>query len=103
MGRLSIRYREFYDVPRIFLVELSRGTLLFDCQFDDESDEYATTYVVYQVPAIPVSELEGSWLEIRRFATARLGTVPVSAVQFDETRRKSIDDAVLALIPGISG
>ena len=40
-----IAYREFYDVPRMFLVEASGNLLLFDCPFDDDLDEFSAIIV----------------------------------------------------------
>ena len=41
-------------------------------------------------------ELAGSWADLPNRASAPLGQVPVGAVRFDDTRRQSIDGAVLS-------
>ena len=93
--RLPIVYREFYDVPRAFLVrDPERSWLLFDGGFDDEADEYPDSYEVYAL-APEVAEAAGrpgaSWDGLRNRATRRLGSVPVDAVRFDPTRRAWVE------------
>lgn|SRR5438046_1164081 len=93
--RLTIQYRDFYDVPRIFLVN-HRGTLyLFDCPFDQDLDEYPDIYRVFVLPSDPCSDLSGSWDDLASRATAYLGEVPVKSVQFDSTRRREIETDVI--------
>jgi len=36
---LSIRYRDFYDIPRAVVVEWCDLLYLFDCPFDEEADD----------------------------------------------------------------
>lgn len=93
--KLAIRYRDFYDVPRIFLVN-HRGTLyLFDCPFDQELDEYPDTYKVFVLPPDSGLDLGGSWDNLASRATSYLGEVPVKSVQFDSTKRREIDADVI--------
>lgn len=93
--KLSIQYRDFYDVPRIFLVN-HRGTIyLFDCPFDEGLDEYPDIYKVFVLPPDSCSDLSGSWDDLASHATAYLGDIPVKSVQFDSTRRREIDADVI--------
>ena len=41
-----IRYRDFYDFPRAFVVEHAGELLFFDCLFSDTLDDYGKEYVV---------------------------------------------------------
>lgn len=95
MSRSTIRYRDFYDVPRIFITTYNGELYLFDCPFDEELDDYSDHYHVYQLPAISEDELQDSWEHLPERAASVLGTVPVAQVQFDTTKRKSIDTAAL--------
>jgi hypothetical protein len=88
-------YREFYDVPRVFLVDWAGKSLLFDCLFDEELDDYPDSYTVYQVAAISPWESERAWPSPKDLGGRRIGKIPVSRVHFDSTRRSSIDSAVL--------
>lgn len=92
----SIQYRDFYDVPRIFLVKHEGRLFLFDCPFDDELDEYSDSYRVYAMPPLSEADLEGSWENLPHLATGLLGTRPVNRVKFDSTKREAIDPAVIA-------
>jgi len=69
----TIRYRDFYDVPRIFITVHDGKQYLFDCPFDDDLDEYSDRYRVYQLPAILEDELEGSWERLPERAVSLLG------------------------------
>lgn len=90
-----IDYRDFWDVPRIFFAEGRDRLYLFDCQFDDEIEDFRTEYRVFLMPPLTTEDLAGSWAELYRKATHELGTVPVDHVTFDPTRRAFIDAAVL--------
>ncbi|HEX9244090.1 MAG TPA: hypothetical protein VF875_16725 [Anaeromyxobacter sp.] len=86
---LPITYREFYDVPRVFTVAVRGEWLLFDCPFDEASDEYGTDYIVYALPVPPPST--GSWAGLAGSAHQR-GTIGVSAVTFDSTKRTCVGE-----------
>ena len=95
MSWSTIRYRDFYDVPRIFITTHEGKLYLFDCPFDEELDDYPERYRVYQLPSVSEDELQGSWEHLAERATGLLGTVSVAQVKFDATRRNTIDTAVL--------
>jgi hypothetical protein len=92
-----IKYRDFYDVPRVFFVRYDDRLLLFESTFEDELDDYSTEYDVYLVPELSDSEMNRSWERISRFAARKLGRIPVNAIAFDPTRREYIDDEKLEL------
>lgn len=92
----NIRYRDLWDVPRIFLVEHGGNTYLFDCAFDEATEDYPDHYRVFRVPSLTEDELAGSWDELHLRAIQELGSVPVRDVQFDPTRRARVDTSILA-------
>ena len=47
---LPIRYRDFWDVPRLIVVETEGRVLLLDSAFDDVLDEFSPEYTVYDLP-----------------------------------------------------
>ena len=96
MNWVNIRYRDFYDLPRIFIASYEGRQYLFDCPFDDELDDYPASYRVYLLPALSEAELAGSWEHLPERATEFLGAVPLAAVQFDVTKRASINTAVFS-------
>lgn len=95
MSWTTIRYRDFYDVPRIFLTTHDGKQYLFDCPFDDQLDEYLERYRVYELPGVPEEELQGSWVRLPERAVSLVGEVPVASLQFDPTKRNSINTITL--------
>jgi hypothetical protein len=94
MALIAIQYREFYDLPRMFIVRYGAGTYLFDCVFDEQADDYSTQYSVYRLPesAVP-RERDASWAELA-MKGEDVGSVAVTSVRFDATKRASIDDSI---------
>ena len=95
---IAMRYRDFYDLPRAFIVEFEGELLFFDCPFNDETDDYATEFTVYRVDGSLREQIDTmSWVGLCAHGQ-RVGAVPVGVVEFDETRRKAVNSAVFALI-----
>jgi len=94
-SRLPIQYRDFYDVPRVFLVEFKQRRLLFESRFDDAADEYSDDYNVYLLSEVNPSDLSGSWEHLATRGRP-IGRVPVSRIAFDVSRRRDIDARVVA-------
>jgi len=93
--RLRIQYREFYDVPRMVVVEYRGGRYLFDSQFDQERDEYPDEYIVYLLaPEVPADIKGISWEDLASKGEP-IGTVPISSMEFDPTRRVTISARAL--------
>ena len=44
-----IVYSEFYDVPRMIIVNHGGLKLLLDCKFDESLDDYSAAYRVYVI------------------------------------------------------
>ncbi len=98
MVMIPIRYRDFYDVPRVFAVVHSDEVYLFDCPFDEAADEYPTLYEVYRL--LPGSEHlleEAAWPAAAALGEP-VGRVDVARVVFDESKRATVDDAVFSLL-----
>jgi len=85
-----ITYRGYYDVPRMFVVDYRGAQLLFDCPFDDAADDYSADYTVYRLPAEIEPSAVASWYDLPALGI-KVGTVPVSEVRFDSTRRQAVD------------
>lgn len=93
---LPIDYRDFYDVPRMIVVERGGQLYLFDAPFDDAADNYADRYAVYRLPESAREEIRSdSWVGLPA-AGQRVGDIPVSEVEFDETKRRLINDDVFS-------
>ena len=89
-------YRDFYDVPRIFVIDVDGRIILFDCQFVDELDEYSDEYKIYELSDTSLDTLSDDWTELSCLAGVCKGQVAVSKVTFDDTKRKRIKRSVLA-------
>lgn len=91
-----LSYGEFWDVPRLFVVTVDDGLLVFSSPFDEELDDYRPEYSVYFLPWSEAHRLHGSWKGITDGAELR-GTEPVSWRLFDAaTRRQLVDASVVA-------
>lgn len=100
---LPIRYRDFHDVPRAFVVEYGGVTFLFDCLFDYDRDDYEPTYAVYRVPAEVAGLLdETSWTDLGHRCVP-VGWVWMTDVEFDETRRKAVRSRIFDMVQGFGG
>ncbi|MHB1425153.1 MAG: hypothetical protein ACYC3I_18435 [Gemmataceae bacterium] len=91
----SIRYRDFWDVPRIFLVSSQGKCFLFDCAFDEATEDYPDSYRVYVIPDPSEEELTGSWDKLHEKATSYCGDVPINKMRFDPSKRREIDTTIL--------
>ena len=102
---LPISYRGYWDVPRIILVQSCNRVLLFDCQFNDEVDDYPDEYTVFEMP--PGTNEDNSphdWRTLRDLAIRQIGVIPVKQVMFDERDgARHIDSAVLARLFSANG
>jgi hypothetical protein len=96
----NIRYRDFWDVPRMFVVSDGTRTFLFDCPFDPELDDYPPIYTVWLMPSLTESDLAGSWEQLPGRARRLLGRVRVEEVHFDSSKRRAIEVGVLTRIGG---
>lgn len=98
---MPIAYRDFYDVPRHFAVEHESRTYLFDSAFDESADAYPDIYQVYEIP--PGSAAIFNTRNWSDFTTndRLIGWLPVSEVEFDGTRRQSIDASVFSRVRSV--
>jgi hypothetical protein len=87
----KIVYREFYDVPRVFLVSYMEYFFLFESLFNEEQDDYLKIYEVYLMPNLTQEEINGSWKDINQRAIRKICEVGIDEVKFDPTLRKEMD------------
>ena len=90
MDMTPITYRDFWDVPRIFVARRNGAMLLFDCAFDETTEDYPDFYRVYLLPDLRDDDLAGSWDKLHLKARRSLGEILVASVRFDETRRRAV-------------
>jgi hypothetical protein len=94
MAWIPIRYRDFYDVPRAFVIEYGGTVFFFDGGFDERLDEYPDRYRVYKLNPDRSGDLEHSSWEGLESSGVLVGEVPVSQIRFDDTLREAVDDSV---------
>ena len=94
-----IKYQGFYDVPLIFLTKHGECTLLFECPFLDDVEDFAEAYKVYLMPELREEDLPNDWTTLAARATRYLADVPVEQVKFDATYRKAVESSVFNLLP----
>ena len=92
---IPIKYREFYDIPRMFIVSYHGHIYLFECQFNEAKDDYPSHYDVHLMPSLTAKDLEGSWAGLTSRAVSKITEVPIEKVKFDETLRDAVDAEVL--------
>ena len=56
----AITYREFWDVPRIFVIKDRGQNWLFECPFDSATEDFPEHYLVYLMPTRSTEDLVGS-------------------------------------------
>jgi hypothetical protein len=103
LGESEIIYRDFWDVPRIFIVRHHGRQYLFDCRFDESAEDFEAAYRVYTLPDLPESEVSGSWEGLAERAESYLGEVPIESVIFDPSRRRTIDTRIIDELEGNAG
>jgi hypothetical protein len=99
-------YLGFYDLPRTILaVDASGRCWVFDCPFDERRDDYAPAYTLHEVKE-PVPDAAAF---LRRHCARGhpegIGSIPVEALAFDATRRRSFtvrQRAFPGAVPGAS-
>lgn len=90
------QYRDFWDIPRIFLVSKDETNFLFDCRYNEDKEDYDTVYKVFIMPELSTEEISHSWFRLSEKSAKYLGDVPTAEITFDETRRRFIDDEVIS-------
>ncbi|MBA2718649.1 MAG: hypothetical protein H0U52_05285 [Chloroflexi bacterium] len=94
-----VEYRDFYDVPRLVLIEVDQRLVLLDNPFDDGLDDYSPDYDVYELERDPRYPATRDWRSLSSEGR-HLGTVPVGSITFDPTRRQSLRSAALTSLLG---
>lgn len=103
MQYAPIQYRDFYDVPRMVLVQFNGKTYLFDCPFDEREDEYSTHYSIFLMPPLAAADFKGDWRQLPTMAVQLMGKVLISDVKFDASKRNAICTDVLGRLLEKSG
>ena len=85
-----LAYRDFYDLPRAFIVGVPKGgLLLFDCSFDEVLDDYATNYRVIALP-MPIEALPADWRQLGSQPEQIVAEIDTHELLFDASRRQTV-------------
>jgi|ERR1700734_2194264 hypothetical protein len=85
-------YAGFYDVPRYVTFRYNDRRVLLVSSFNEKLDEYPDSYSVYVSSNAAASETDPEPFDLSTFASETyIGEIPISQVNFDESRRKLID------------
>ena len=91
----KFNYRDFYDVPRMIILNHKGQKVLLDCKFDDSLDEYPSTYKVYILPQ-DINELgETSWESMPTRAVKYVGEIAVKQLILDHSKRAAMDTSII--------
>lgn len=97
-GWLPIYYREVDDIPRAFVLEFDGESYLFECLFNVDKDGYEDHFSVYRVPDDVIDNIDKvSWEEMGK-QSAAVGRVRTKAIEFDPSKRQSINRRVFQFI-----
>jgi len=99
---IPIEYRDYWDVPRIFLARHQGRLYLFDCEFDETLEDFRQGYRVYLMPEISTEDREGSWAEFPKRAIRELRTIEVGLVSFANAEKSMIDSSIIDNLIGES-
>ena len=82
----------FYDVPRTITFSYRDRMFFLLSDFDDNLDDYSTSYAVYLIPKIAEdSARAGSWEFMKSATITRIGNIQIDLVTFDPSKRKELD------------
>jgi hypothetical protein len=88
-------YTDFYDVPRNIILVVGKKWILLQSAFDEGMDEYEPDYSVYRLPSSFEPPPKGTSWEFLKQDLEYLGKIPVREVEFDETKRRTLNAAAL--------
>jgi hypothetical protein len=96
------RYVEFYDVPRCLTLRYKERLFLLQSAFDENIDDYPTSYSIYVLPESAEDSLRrGSWEFLANTPMTCIGHVQIDDVVFERSKRTKLDASFLdGFVPG---
>ena len=79
----------------MIVCQVGEQTVLLESFFDTALDEYSANYSVYFLSRPVNDESFADWSTLTAEASARIGAIPVTAIEFDATNREWLDSAPL--------
>jgi hypothetical protein len=87
---IPFAYIEFYDVPRVIILSFRNKWLLLQSAFDEDLDDYAPEYSVFQLPSSFEPPSPGENWDFLQQELEFLGEIPLKDVEFDPTNRRTL-------------
>ncbi len=91
MPKIAFEYRDFWEIPRLMVCTVSGIEMLLDSQFDESANTYSSHYKVYAMPPELDPEAPDVSGEMLSAEAEYLGSIPVSAIEFDPTLRMEME------------
>lgn len=91
MSKVPFDYSGFWDVPRFIRCKVEGTELLLESEFDDSMDDYSSDYKVYASPPGMESSALSGWAQEPSSKASYLGSIPVSEIEFDATKRNELE------------
>ncbi len=91
-AKIPFKYGEFYDVPRQIRFTLRGRWYFMRSFFKEEKDDYSECYDLYILPFFSEEEIRANpdyWYRLEK--ARHLGTIPLTAISLDQTRRQSFE------------
>jgi hypothetical protein len=99
---VPFKYGDFYDVPRLIVFRYKGHLLLLGSYFDEKQDDYQDSYSIYLLPSSMEATVSKSIYEGHVDAKL-IGSVPVTSVVFDSTKRSALNPEFLDKYLGDEG
>lgn len=96
---VPFRYFGYWDIPRDFVLRRGFDMLRFECEFDEDKDDYAEVFCVYSLPVQAYDLTRPGWDYYNRLDWVFIGEVPTASLEFDPTRRACVSMESLARHP----
>jgi hypothetical protein len=92
----SFEWGWFWDVPRCISLRYRGRRFVLQSRFDDELDEYPSTYSIYVVPtSVDDSQPVCTPEFLSSTQMACIGKISIDQVTFDSSKREELDASVL--------
>src|SRR5438309_251065 len=85
-----VRYGSFFDFPRGMYVQVGLVIVRLNAEFDDVTDDFREYYDVWIMPDADPSSFPAATAAIVGYTEVPIGTIAVSEIEFDPSRRKTI-------------
>ena len=100
-NKVYFSYRGFYDFPEAMIVKIRGRDFFFYRYFDEELDDYDSSYSVYQLDEGTTQlEPDAMWDRTKAHLSQNpLCQIPIDKIEFDKNRRHWMESSYWGDIP----